>query len=273
MTTLTLRDLGFVGGLTELWTPARITTALWLDAADASTITTVSGAVSEWRDKSGNGRNASQVTSGVRPTYSATNFNSKACLSFDGFDDFMSIGGNTISGTGYHYAMVIKPGADALTSANGDAVFWLRAAYTTSGFIHVLYRSDVASKFRTFISSNGNIDNLSIKYLTTDSSASEQIITFGGPNTNLRRNGTLQLNGSDTATVANNISYSGLSAEIGRYYDQSSVYNGVFSIAEFVLVASPTDNDILKFEGYLAHKWGLTASLPSDHPYKSTAPT
>ncbi len=25
--------------------------------------------------------------------------------------------------------------------------------------------------------------------------------------------------------------------------------------------------------GYLAHKWGLEANLPSDHPYKSTAPT
>jgi len=26
-------------------------------------------------------------------------------------------------------------------------------------------------------------------------------------------------------------------------------------------------------EGYLAHKWGLTASLPVSHPYKNTAPT
>ena len=26
-------------------------------------------------------------------------------------------------------------------------------------------------------------------------------------------------------------------------------------------------------EGYLAHKWGLTASLPNSHPYKNTAPT
>ena len=26
-------------------------------------------------------------------------------------------------------------------------------------------------------------------------------------------------------------------------------------------------------EGYIAHKWGLTASLPVSHPYKSTAPT
>ena len=27
-----------------------------------------------------------------------------------------------------------------------------------------------------------------------------------------------------------------------------------------------------KIEGYLAHKWGLTGELPTDHPYKNDAP-
>ena len=26
---------------------------------------------------------------------------------------------------------------------------------------------------------------------------------------------------------------------------------------------------LIKAEGYLAHKWGLESSLPSDHPYKN----
>ena len=30
---------------------------------------------------------------------------------------------------------------------------------------------------------------------------------------------------------------------------------------------------IEKAEGYLAHKWGRTSALPSDHPYKTSAPT
>lgn len=34
---------------------------------------------------------------------------------------------------------------------------------------------------------------------------------------------------------------------------------------------STTDRE--KLEGYLAHKWGLTANLPVGHPYKTTAPT
>ena len=36
--------------------PSDIETALWLDAADASTITESGGAVSQWNDKRGNGR-------------------------------------------------------------------------------------------------------------------------------------------------------------------------------------------------------------------------
>ena len=28
-----------------------------------------------------------------------------------------------------------------------------------------------------------------------------------------------------------------------------------------------------KIEGYLAHKWGLTSDLPSNHPYKNNPPT
>jgi hypothetical protein len=47
---------------------------------------------------------------------------------------------------------------------------------------------------------------------------------------------------------------------------------------EIVIVTSrllPDDSDgnYLKIEGYLAHKWGLSGSLPSGHPYKISAPT
>ena len=50
-------------------------------------------------------------------------------------------------------------------------------------------------------------------------------------------------------------------------------------LAEFMAVAGlpgtgGTDmSKIEKAEGYLAHKWGRTSALPSDHPYKNSAPT
>ncbi len=49
------------------WTPAQLSTALWLDAADAGTITLNGSTVSQWNDKSGNGRNATQSTAANQP--------------------------------------------------------------------------------------------------------------------------------------------------------------------------------------------------------------
>lgn len=46
--------------------------ALWLDAADSSTITLNGSTVSEWLDKSGNGRNARQPTAARQPEYNST---------------------------------------------------------------------------------------------------------------------------------------------------------------------------------------------------------
>ena len=47
----------------------------------------------------------------------------------------------------------------------------------------------------------------------------------------------------------------------------------VGDIAEILVGGATLDtNQRQKIEGYLAHKWGLSANLPSDHPYKSNAP-
>lgn len=61
----------FGGGARGPWTPAQLQTALWLDAADASTVTLNGSTVSQWSDKSGNGRNATQSTAASQPAYAA----------------------------------------------------------------------------------------------------------------------------------------------------------------------------------------------------------
>jgi hypothetical protein len=53
---------------------------LWLNANVFNSITTVSSAVSTWIDISGNGRDFSQSTTSLRPTYNATSFNGAPCL-------------------------------------------------------------------------------------------------------------------------------------------------------------------------------------------------
>ena len=72
------------------WTPADITGLTgWWDASDSSTVTLVSGKVSQWDDKSGNSRHLTQGTDGSRPTYAGT-INGLSVLTFDGTDDFLA---------------------------------------------------------------------------------------------------------------------------------------------------------------------------------------
>jgi len=77
---------GFLGSFdaAAAWTPADITTALWLDAADAGTLTIdVASGVEVWADKSGNARDFSQSVSSRRPTLEAEGLNGGPCLFFD----------------------------------------------------------------------------------------------------------------------------------------------------------------------------------------------
>ena len=67
----------------RLWTPDVLRPALWVDAADLSTISVATG-ISEWRDKSGNNRHLAQSTTSLQPTLKAENLNGLATVLFDG---------------------------------------------------------------------------------------------------------------------------------------------------------------------------------------------
>jgi len=60
------------------------------------------------------------------------------------------------------------------------------------------------------------------------------------------------------------------SLTVGGYYGDNC--SGI-SLGELVIAPLLSDADRQKLEGYLAHKWGLQANLPADHPYKAAAPS
>lgn len=70
--------------------PANIQPLLWLDASDLTTITASSGAVSEWRDKSGNGFNVVQALAANQPKTGTRTQNSLNVIDFDGSDEMVS---------------------------------------------------------------------------------------------------------------------------------------------------------------------------------------
>lgn len=62
----------------------------WFDASDTATITESGGAVSQWNDKSGNGRNLTQGTAARQPVTGTTTRNSRNVVVFA--DDYMASG-------------------------------------------------------------------------------------------------------------------------------------------------------------------------------------
>jgi len=68
------------------WTPAALgsSLAVWLDASDATTLTTSGGLVSEWRDKSGNARHAVQTSPSSQPTLNGS------AISISDYNRFMT---------------------------------------------------------------------------------------------------------------------------------------------------------------------------------------
>jgi len=252
------------------WTPANITTALWLDAADASTITESGGAVSQWNDKSGNARHFSQGIAANRPTVNSTAINSKPALVFDGINDSLAAGSAVIPTT-HSLFIVFVPTIESVTgvllgqweaaqsgrflmSCNQDC-----AGSTTAGRLN---------PFNASASQGGCTGGFALDVsITNTATILESISATGSENWKLLKNGTEW----DSATITS--VYQGVNTALGTTSASGSslYYDG--QIAEIVLTASALPlGDRQKLEGYLAHKWGLTANLPADHPYKTAAP-
>jgi hypothetical protein len=79
--------------------------------------------------------------------------------------------------------------------------------------------------------------------------------------------------GSNVSTNAPSSSNSTYALTLGRDLIATSLdFTG--DICEVLIFNTQPDTlDRQKLEGYLAHKWGLTANLPGGHPYKTVGPT
>lgn len=239
--------------------------SLWLDAADASTLTVTNNAVSEWRDKTGHNHHASQATGALQPAYNASAVNGKGSLIFTG--DSLEVPTLVLTGRGWHvYAVASLSGGAAngrlLSLSGSGGTDW----NNNSSWAVLLRRSTTNS----IISAQGNI------YTTDNAINFNQMYIFGSTYTSTGRS--IFTNGVVTGSAANASSAlnTTLGARIGRSFNAfdgnpSENWNG--TISEIIITPELSNSDRERVEGYLAWKWGLVASLPANHPYKNTAPS
>lgn len=252
------------------WTPANISTFLWFDASDASTITLTSGAVSQWNDKSERNKHLTQtVVSTARPVVSAAALNGLNTITYDGVNDYMdnpSVGSSGIQSFFMIAVFRMNTGGNnedlpmgiGATGANRQCRCFYRAnAGTNVGFAG--FSADIASSAYSYdIGGSYHIFEIGNTQLTGPNQVE---IGRDGQATSYTPSNSL-LAATDGFTMG-----SLRGGAIGNYYS-------AISVAEFIcLHYFPTTDQRQRLRGSLAWKWGLQGNLPADHPYKFSRPT
>ena len=269
-----------------MWTPEFITTALWLDAADSDTISLISGAVSQWSDKSGNGRHATQDVSGDRPTMStlsgkgvvntATNKYLKHPLAKSLFrncshaivgivyntelTDFGLYGGFAFANR-YINSSNLALRYQAFANSSGKISFFSRRLDNDSGPASIASSINANTTFRVYTSDLAWSSGYQEHFVDGASAGTANYDAAGNTsNTDLADTGDqiwMAVGANAFGSAITPLYLNGKIAEIAVLTKSSGTY---------------TASDRQQLEGYLAHKFGLSTNLQSGHPYKNYAP-
>lgn len=250
---------GRAGYARSFWTPKLLSSLkVWLDADDASTITTATG-VSEWRGKSGNSEKFTQATGSAQPTVVANGQNSRSIVRFNGTSQRLEGGPVLTAQNNFSIGAVLKPSSDSemtwfASGYGGQAGFGAKSLQSTvANTGHMLTKFGVVNIYSGY--KPGQVATLVVWTVETDNKP------------RLYGNGTLQFTATDTSTFKTATS----AAFVGSTSRSDELFAGDIMELMYLNTALSTA-DRQKLEGYLAHKWGLQSSLPGNHPYKTGAP-
>lgn len=242
----------------RLWTPIQFRPDFWFDAADASTLSTVSGNVSQWSDKSGNSRHMSEATN--RPAYAIDGRTGLSIVSFgSGSQQNLAVTGLSIAYTQQSVFVVARPNA-----AEFNARLWTQSDssidYVTSNYYIPIVKGQTGNNWYSYTA--GDFRGL---YIITDAKWSIFASIMGA----------VDLTNYYDANPSSPYLY----AWPGKTFTRFGVtqdFSGasqkfIGDVAEIIVLPIATarrDRQII--EGYFAWKWAL--ALPADHPFANRPP-
>ena len=235
---------------------------LWLDAADATSITTTGNEMDTWENKVNPDVKMSSWSN--KPSYDAS-INSVAAI------DINSANGQREGFNAYKNGSAWSP-----ASANGVA-----SGPVEDVVVILAWRVDTNNRTTFPFNfgwgdhlpwSNGSIfwhfsDNRKSVNIASNNESVLTILEFSTTKgiQNVYKDGSLKLTGPRTSPT----NIGGAFFFPGNGGDSN--YNPDFTLGELlVLRGILSEEDRSLYEGYLAHKWGLTGKLPNSHPYKTS---
>ncbi len=240
------------GAPAKYWSIEELSPALWLDASDASTITESGGAVSQWADKSGNNRDATQTDGSLKPTYTLSSMNGQDVLTFDGSDDHLNVDLDFLAGVS-HSAFIVTNVTDY------DNIYGAANGNSGSNSLHVGFSG--ASNYRMNYWSNDYYPAMSANFHAGQANIVNYVWTSGSDK-QVFANGYSEGNSGSAGVVGTMAGGGMIGGAVGNYFGGD--------IAEMIIFTGDVDAETRQqIEGYLAWKWGLESNLPVDHPYKN----
>jgi titin len=245
------------------WTPANLSgVAAWYDAADAGTVTLNGSTVSEWRDRSGNDRHVAQPTAGKQPTYTTSGSlqNGLNVLTFDGNQRSLFASSSVLSLTPPFTRFIaarFEGKANSSVLIDSDTTSNQAVFYNGENGSNWVAAQGIAPNFANF--AYGTRDFLDHQHVHVINGATSSWGLDGSAMTGPLNPGPSGMPGIRIGHVRTELH--------PQYAFQGRIY-------EIVLVSGVvSEADRQRVEGYLAHKWGLTANLPAGHPYRAAPPT
>ncbi len=244
----------------RLWTPEELRASGlllgWWDPADFSSLSGVSGSLSQMRDKSGFDHHANSH-SAIRPPFATNKFNGYLPgYSGDGAT-YLSQFDSTPSGSGaISYSATPGFAIMAVAEQNGTASIRSIIGGTTGAPVLRWSNTQRISIVRSHIAE--------LLITSTVVPTGYHLVGFDAK-TGLTRawlNGTSEQNTTDPA----------FTSTFARIMDDNGTarFNGV--CGEIVCSNVLDNGRRQRLEGYLAWKWQLVSNLPASHPYKNSPP-
>jgi hypothetical protein len=235
--------------------PLKLNPALWLDAADTTTITESSGSVSQWDDKSGNGRNLVQANSVIQPSTGTATINGLNVI------DFTGSGGRRLALQNNNILQDVGGGTIfAVVNGTYSSVFSSCVTITTNNAAATT-RAYLAANSGPIVSGGRRLDTDSFQSVASASVSNNTPIVAAGfydyANAALR----VSVNGTQTTRTggfqtAGNTSNTASRIVLGANDGGSEIFTGV--IAEIIVTARVlTADEITSTENYLRTKWNV----------------
>jgi hypothetical protein len=238
------------------FTPLNVSNCtLWLDGADPSSISLSGSRITQWNDKSGNGYNFVNASTG--PTYSANT------VTFNGSTNSLSNMSITIPATTHTLIAVHKPTTITGNYQGNTSLF----RFQPGQFIVFPYMDVTTPRgYITSFSSGAVLSDGNSTLVENSSTTSYNIIVANITSSSQKvfKNGSIQSGAAATLTGSTIVSmYLGsLASNNTEFYQGELLEMIIYSVG-----LSPPQQE--QIEAYLALKWGLLGNLPLNHPYKN----